>query len=271
MAAREARELSRRVRLRCLDVTAQSAFGHLGPDFSCVDILCCLYSAVLRFPGGDLKHTDRDRFVLSKGHAALALYATLIETGFWAPTILDFYGTTGGLLGGHPSSSIDGIETCTGALGHGLPFGVGAALAAKAQGSGRRTIVLLGDGELQEGSNWEAAMLAGSHGLDALTVIIDRNGLQQGRQTESVNALEPLVDKWCAFGWAVTEINGHDSGAIKAVLTDLPLKSGLPTCVIANTIKGRGVSFMEGRAEWHHRIPTSDEVALARTELSAAV
>lgn len=262
-----ARALSVRVRVRCLQTTRWSQFGHLGPDFSAADLLTVLYLAVLKFQNGDMRHKSRDRFILSKGHAALALYAVLIELGWWSPEMLESYGRLGGALGGHPSASSPGIETCTGALGHGLPFAVGAALAARAIRSGSRTFVLVGDGELQEGSNWEAAMLAATHKLDSLTLIIDRNGLQQGRPTEEVNQLGSLADKWRAFGWSVAEIDGHDHAAIADTFARLPFNSGKPNCVIAHTVKGKGVSFMEGNAAWHHRLPTADEAERALDEL----
>lgn len=214
-----------------------------------------------------MRHADRDRFILSKGHAALALYSVLVELNWWSPTILDSYGRVGGLLGGHPSCTSPGIETCTGSLGHGLPFAVGAALAARTQSSARKVFVLVGDGELQEGSNWEAAMLAATHGLDALTVVIDRNRLQQGRPTEEVNRLEPLAGKWRAFGWSVTEVDGHDHAAIAHCLRKLPLTAGRPSCIIANTVKGKGVSFMENNPAWHHKLPSAAEAESALQDL----
>ncbi|NYA45451.1 transketolase [Serratia fonticola] len=265
------RNLSFRVRTRCLEITLENRFAHIGPDFSATDILCTLFSNILRFPSDDLCHPDRDRFILSKGHAALALYCTLIELGWWSPNILNLYGRKGGALGGHPSCSSMGIETCTGALGHGLSFAVGAALAAKLEKSKRKTFVLVGDGELQEGSNWEAAMLGATHQLENLTVIIDRNGLQQGRRTEDVNKLGDLAGKWQAFGWAVTEIDGHDYDAIQACLNNLPIHTGFPNCIIAKTVKGKGVSFMENNPEWHHRVPSMYEVSIALKELKEAV
>lgn len=266
-AAALARALSLRARIRCLSITRWSQFGHLGPDFSAVDLISVLYLTRMRFQNGDMRHDSRDRFILSKGHAALALYSVLIELGWWPPQILHRYGRIGGALGGHPSVSAPGIETCSGALGHGLPFAVGAALAARTNDTGSKTFVLVGDGELQEGSNWEAAMMAATHGLDRLTVLVDRNGLQQGRPTEEVNQLGALACKWRAFGWSVTEIDGHDHAAIDATLRLQPVAAGKPNCVIAHTKKGCGVSFMEGNAAWHHRIPTQHEAELALDEL----
>ncbi|WP_100208438.1 transketolase [Paracidovorax oryzae] len=259
------KKIAQRARIRCLTVTAQSHFGHLGPDFSAIDILTVLYGSVMA--SRSFSDPSRDRFVLSKGHAALALYSVLIELGLWSEGMLLNYGRSGGLLGGHPSSSVSGIETCTGALGHGLPFAAGAAAAASASGSRHRTFVLLGDGELQEGSNWEAAMFASARCLGNLTAIVDRNGLQQGRETEQVNPLGPLADKWRAFGWDVEEIDGHDHIAIFDALARGE-RSTRPRCLIAMTRKGRGVSFMEGNAAWHHKLPSPAEAAQALEELS---
>jgi transketolase len=266
-----AREFATRVRRNCIEQTRKVGFGHLGPDLSAADILSILYLRSMRFPDGDLRHPDRDRFVLSKGHAALSLYSVLIELGLWPAEVMQHYGRAGGQLYGHPSAGCAGIETCSGALGHGLPFAVGVALGARARRSPSRTFVLVGDGELQEGSNWEAAMLAGTHGLGALTLIVDRNRLQQGRPTEHVNRLEPLEEKWLAFGWAVIEVDGHDHAAIAGCLGRLPLLLTKPTCIIANTVKGKGVSFMENRPEWHHRLPSEQEAYQALFELRSAL
>lgn len=259
------KRIAQRARIRCLTVTSQSQFGHLGPDFSAIDILTVLYGSVMA--SRSFSDPLRDRFILSKGHAALALYSVLIELGLWNEDMLLNYGRSGGLLGGHPSSSVSGIETCTGALGHGLPFAAGAAAAAAASTSKQKTFVLLGDGELQEGSNWEAAMFASARRLGNLTAIVDSNGLQQGRETELVNPLGPLADKWSAFGWDVEEIDGHDHIAIFEALARGE-RSTRPRCLIAMTKKGRGVSFMEGNAAWHHKLPSLSEAAQALEELS---
>ncbi|MGE8679977.1 MAG: transketolase [Achromobacter marplatensis] len=262
---RRSEQVAQRARIRCLSVTAQNHFGHLGPDFSAIDILTVLYGSIMA--SRSFSDPSRDRFVLSKGHAALALYSVLIELGLWDESMLLNYGRSGGKLGGHPSSCTRGIETCTGALGHGLPFAAGSAAAASVAGNGHRTFVLLGDGELQEGSNWEAAMFANARCLNALTAIIDRNGLQQGRGTEQVNPLGTLADKWRAFGWAVEEIDGHDHRALFDSLAR-GAHSRRPRCLIATTTKGKGVSFMEGNAAWHHKLPSTAEAARAMAELS---
>jgi len=265
----ETRAKARAIRSECLKTTHAAQLGHLGADFSALETLIVLYDRVLRFPNGDLSHPDRDRFVLSKGHAALAYYAVLSRLRERPVANISEFAKFGSALSGHPSNTkVKGIETSTGPLGHGLPFGVGAALAAKLEGSSRRIFVLVGDGELQEGSNWEAAMLAGSRQLDNLLTIVDRNRLQQGRGTELVNRLEPLTEKWRAFGWSVREVDGHDPEQLFDVLTSIPFKSGMPSCVVAHTTKGRGVSFMEGKAAWHHKVPSLGELDLALAELA---
>lgn len=266
-------ELRRRalaVRLHDLAMVHRAGLGHLGGEFSAIDILVTLYFAVLRIDPRDPRAPDRDRFVLSKGHSAGALYATLAEAGFFDPAELDTFMAPLSRLNGHPDrTKVPGVETNTGPLGHGLPVAVGMALAARLDGSARRTWVLTGDGELQEGSMWEAAMAAGHYELDGLTVIVDRNGLQQGDRTEATLRLEPLADKWRAFGWAVREADGHDHGALLEALESTPFERGRPSCLIARTHKGHGVSFMSDRVEWHHRVPSDEEYGRARAELEA--
>jgi transketolase len=247
-----------------------AGLGHPGGDLSCADILAALYFHVLRVDPEAPRHPDRDRFILSKGHASGALYATLAEAGFVPVTSLSEYMSPLSRLNGHPDrNKVPGVEANTGPLGHGLPIAVGAALGARLQGAPWRTFVLTGDGELQEGSNWEAAMAAAQFRLDRVAVIVDRNGLQQGDRTEQTIRLEPLADRWRAFGWAVVDVDGHDVEALIRVLTALPIDTGRPTCIIAHTRKGRGVSFIEDRADWHHRIPTDEELRRALIELDA--
>ena len=243
--------------------------GHPGGDLSAADILATLYFRVLSVNTANPSDPARDRFILSKGHASAVLYATLAEAGFFPPTWLSTYMQPLSALNGHPDrNKVPGVEANTGPLGHGLPIAVGAALGGKMTGAAWRTFVLTGDGELQEGSNWEAAMAASQFGLDRLTLIVDRNGLQQGDLTERTMGLEPLADRWRAFGWAVVEVDGHDIGALIETFERLPVTPGRPTCVIARTHKGRGVSFIEDRVEWHHRVPTDAELAIALAELS---
>jgi transketolase len=244
--------------------------GHPGGDLSVADILATLYFHTLRLDAANPRDPGRDRFILSKGHASASLYATLAEKGFIRREDLATFMRPLSMLNGHPDrNKVPGVEANTGPLGHGLPIAVGAALAAKMDGASWRTFVLTGDGELQEGSNWEAAMAASQFGLDNLTVIVDRNRLQLGDATERTIGLEPLADRWRSFGWAVLEVDGHDHGALAATFDALPAEAGRPTCVIANTVKGRGVSFMENRPEWHHRVPNDEELAQALRELGA--
>jgi transketolase len=247
----------------------RAGLGHPGGDLSAADILTTLLFDVLRIDPGNPLSPDRDRFILSKGHCSAALYAALAEAGFFPSALLAEYMRPLSPLNGHPDrNKVPGVEANTGPLGHGLPIGVGAAIAAKLDRALWRTFVLTGDGELQEGSNWEAAMCAAQYRLDNLTVIVDRNRLQQGDRTEQTVALEPLADRWRAFGWSVVEVDGHDIGALSTTLGGVPVERQRPTCVIAHTVKGRGVSFMEDRAEWHHRVPSAPELAAALAELA---
>jgi transketolase len=261
------RALSSSIRLADLDMVSRARLGHIGGDFSVVDILVTLYWAVLSIDPRQPHAPDRDRFILSKGHCAGALYATLAHCGFFPMPALQTFAQPMSPLNGHPNRvKVPGVETNTGPLGHGFPVAVGCALAAKLQGSSSRTFVVLGDGELQEGSNWEAAMTASHYGLSSLTAVVDRNRLQQGAPTEETKQLEPLADKWTSFGWEVREVDGHDHAALlQAFRAD---RGERPVCVIAHTTKGKGVSFMEGRVEWHHKVPNQDQVEIAREELT---
>jgi transketolase len=226
--------------------------GHLGGSMSLVEILVTLYFSVLRGdPAGPLTD-ERDVLLLSKGHGALALYAVLAERGVLDRAELDRYATPGGLLMGHPVRAVPGVEMPTGSLGHGLALANGFALAARHDNAPRRCFVIMGDGEQQEGSVWEAAMASSSLGLDNLTAVIDRNGLQITGRTEDTVSLEPLADRWRSFGWAVTEVDGHDLASLTSVLGATPLQPGRPTMIIATTVKGRGLPFIEGRTESHY-------------------
>jgi len=261
-------ERARHIRRTSLRMVHQARMGHPGGDLSCADILAVLYFHVLRLQPDAPRDPNRDRFILSKGHASAALYATLAERGFFPPAELDTYMRPLSRLNGHPDrNKVPGVEANTGPLGHGLPIAVGMAAAARLDAAAWRTFILTGDGELQEGSNWEAIMLASHLGLDNLTAIVDRNRLQQGDGTETTVALEPLADRWRSFGWTVIDAAGHDVEALTRVFDDLPVVAGRPTCVIARTNKGRGVSFIEDRVEWHHRVPTAEELAAALQEL----
>lgn len=256
---------AQRVRLRDLDIVSAAGMGHIGGEFSVTDILVTLYLGVL-----DLEGRDRDHVVLSKGHAAVALYATLAEAGLLPEGELSTFAQADSALNGHPArTKLDAVEASTGPLGHGLPIGVGMAIAAALEGSSRRTFVITGDGEMQEGSNWEAMMIAAHRGLDRLVLIVDRNGLQQGAPVADTSDLEPLADKITAFGWSVVEVDGHDHARLSEVLSSAPWQPGRPSAVIARTHKGHPVSFMSDDARWHHRVPTPDEARLAREEIAA--
>ncbi len=261
-------KLANAVRRRDLQMIYHAKLGHIGGDLSATDILVTLYFAVLHINPQKPTAPDRDRFILSKGHCAGALYTTLAHAGFFPLEELDTFVQPLSRLNGHPDrNKVPGVETNTGPLGHGLPVAVGSALASRLTEATWRVFVLTGDGELQEGSNWEAAMSAAHFQLDNLVVIVDRNRLQQGDSTERTMRLDPLADKWRAFGWSVQEIDGHDYTQLLDVFARAPFEPGKPTCIIANTHKGRGVSFMEDKAAWHHKIPNSEEFAAALKEL----
>jgi transketolase len=257
------------VRLRDLEMIHGAGLGHIGSEFSATDILVTLFfGGVLRHDPANPDDPDRDRFVLSKGHSAAALYTTLAMAGYFAEAELDTFIQPLSRLNGHPDrNKVPGVETNTGPLGHGFPVAVGIALSGRLDDADRRTFVLTGDGELQEGSMWEAAMSAAHFKLDKLVCIVDRNRLQQGAPTETTMGLDPLPDKFAAFGWAVREVDGNDPGALLEAFAALPFETDRPNCIIANTTKGKGVSFMEDAIGWHHRVPTDEEYAQAVAEL----
>lgn len=268
-SAEELRRLAYDLRIRDLQMIHDAGLGHTGGDMSAMDILTVLYFRVLKVDPANPAFPDRDRFVMSKGHCSGALYTTLAHAGFFPTDELASYMKPLSRLNGHPDrTKVPGVETNTGPLGHGLPVALGMALGAKLQKKAWRTFVLTGDGELQEGSNWEAAMNAAQHGLDNLTLIVDRNRFQQGDAVANTVNLEPLADKFAAFGWAVREVDGHDFEALNSLLGGTPVTAGKPTAVIAHTHKGRGVSFMEDQAGWHHRVPTDEELVSAVQELT---
>jgi transketolase len=262
-------DASRWLRQRELAMVRAAGVGHIGGDFSATDIVAVLLLAVLNIDPAAPRWPERDRFVMSKGHSSATLYAALAASGFFDPSLLDTYMQNLSPLSGHPDAKrVPGVEANTGPLGHGLPIATGMAIAAQLDGSLRRTFCLVGDGELQEGSNWEALMAAGHRGLEQLTVVVDRNGLQQGAATEDTSRLEPLAAKANAFGWAVTEVDGHDHGALLSTFESLPVEAGKPSFVIARTHKGYPVSFMQDRVEWHHRVPSAEEARAAMEELA---
>ena len=251
-SAAELRTHAHRVRRHIVDMCAGAEGGHLGGSLSCADILVALYFAVLRVNPAAPTDPDRDIFLLSKGHGAIALYATLAERGFLPVAELAEYAGPGGRLMGHPVRAVPGVEMPTGSLGHGLALGLGFALAARLSGSVRRTFVLLGDGELQEGSCWEAAIGACAHRADNLVAVVDRNGLQLTGHTEDIAALEPMADRWRSFGWAVREVEGHDHGALIEALSCAPWHPGRPSVLIARTVKGQGVPLVAGKITSHY-------------------
>ncbi|MFJ8751977.1 transketolase [Streptomyces sp. NPDC102441] len=266
-AAPELAEISAAVRRDILTTIQSAGMGHVGGDLSVTDLLVTALWGTLRMHPAEPGHPQRDRFVLSKGHCAAALYSTLASCGFFPRTRLSDFMAPLSPLNGHPARlKVPGVETSTGPLGHGLPVATGCALGARLRGETWRTVVVLGDGEMQEGSNWEAAMTAAHYGLGNLTAVVDRNRLQQGARTEDTKALEPLDAKWSSFGWEVRVIDGHDHRAIKEAYA--PSATGRPVAVVAATVKGKGVSFMEDRVEWHHKVPTDEQVRLALEELN---
>lgn len=253
------------LRGRIIETSHRAGIAHLGSCLSCVDILTVLYWRILRIEPGD---PGRDRFILSKGHAAPALFQVLARRGFFPETWLDHYGEDGSLFGGHPPAhGVPGVEAATGSLGHGLPIGIGMALASRILGQDHRVFVLLSDGECNEGSVWEGAMMAPAQKLERLTVLVDFNRWQATGRSEEVLALNPLADKWRAFGWRTREVDGHDLEALDRALSEEPDSSGRPTALIAHTVKGKGVSFMEDDNNWHYRTPTAEDVKAARAEL----
>lgn len=244
--------------------------GHTGGSLSCVDILNVLYNHVMRVSPAAFDDPNRDRFVQSKGHSVEALYTVLADRGFFPAEDLQTVGRYGSPYIGHPTRKVRGIEQNTGALGHGLSFAVGLALAAKKDGRSYRVYTLMGDGELTEGSNWEAAMSAAYYRLDNLVAIVDRNRLQITGPTEQVMALESLREKFEAFGFAVRECDGNAIGDLLRVFSDVPFAPGKPNLILAHTVKGKGVSFIENQVKWHHKVPTDDELAQALAELEQA-
>jgi transketolase len=257
------------IRQMIVRMITRAGGGHLGASLSEADILTALFFHTLRFFPENMNDPDRDRFVLSKGHASEGLYCTLAAAGFFDRSLLDRYLTEDCPLTIHPTGHIPGVETNTGALGHGFSIAAGMALGAKKAGSPCRVFVLTGDGELQEGSNWEAAMTAAHFKLGNLTWIIDNNGLQLAAPIRETLEIEPLADKLRAFGFDVYHVDGNDATKVAALLDTLDYESGIPHAVIARTVKGKGVSFMENIPEWHHRIPTEEEGANALRELAS--
>ena len=243
--------------------------GHTGGSLSSTDILNVLYNEVLRVSPENFKSPDRDRYVQSKGHCVEALYVVLADKGFFPEEDLNTLCKYKSHYIGHPTRKINGVEQNTGALGHGLPICVGMAIAGKKDKKDYRVFTLMGDGELPEGSNWEAALSAAHYKLDNLCAIIDKNGMQITAPTADVMNTDPLDAKWKAFGWAVREVDGNDVEALKEAFAALPFEKGKPSVIIANTVKGKGVSFMENQLKWHHGVPTTAQYEQAQEELDS--
>jgi len=257
-----AAQITQRANLRRADALTmihRAKAGHTGGALSALDILSVLYYGVLNLRPQEPRWPGRDRFLLSKGHSVEGYLALLADRGFFPAEELRTFSQAGSRLIGHPNNRVPGVEMCTGALGHGLPAGVGMALGAKRGGEVFRTFVLLGDGELAEGSVWEAAMAGAHYGLDNLVAIVDRNGLQISGGTESVMALEDLAAKWRAFGWEVTEADGHNVPELLCYFYGLK-PGGKPHCLIAHTVKAKGLPFAEGDPAWHHRVPDAHQL-----------
>lgn len=258
-----------KIRELIIRMAVRAGKGHITPAFSITDLLVVLYFDLLKIDFSNPKWEARDRFILSKGHGCLAFYAVLAERGFFPTEVLESFSQLGSPLGGHPDRfRTPGVEASTGSLGHGLSVGVGMAWAGKFDKKDYHVVVLMGDGETDEGSVWEAAMFASHHKLDNLIGIVDRNRIQMTDVTEKVISLEPLTDKWRSFGWSVQEIDGHNLLQIKDSISFAFLNhQGKPHLILAHTVKGKGVSFMENKPEWHFRIPKTDEATLAIEEI----
>ena len=263
----------KRMRLRALKMALDAGANgaHLGPGFSMMEIAAVLFCRVMKYSPSMIGNPDRDRFIFSKAHGVLAYYTALAECGILTENDLDEFEKNGSDLPGHPILCPRlGVEVPGGSLGMGLPFAVGTALAGKMRNASWRTFVVLGDGECQEGSVWEAAMAAANYHLDHLYAVIDRNHLQYDNDTEEVMALGNLAEKWSAFGWEVRSVDGHDIDALTRAL-ETPVRNARPVMVIADTVKGKGVSFMERNREWHHHRLTQQEYEAAVTEVGAAI
>ncbi len=264
----DSRDLAKKIRIHTLKMTSLAGSSHIGSVFSMADIVAVLYGNILKLDPKKPKWADRDRFILSKGHAVSGLYAALAECGFFPVEKLKTFYQDGSELVGHVShKGIPGVEVSTGSLGHGLPIGTGMAYGAKLDHQNHKVFVLMSDGECDEGSNWEAILFAAHHKLDNLVAIIDYNKIQSLDQVSNTLNLEPFTDKWKSFGWEVLEVDGHDLDQLQTTFSNLHRESGRPTCIIAHTIKGKGVSFMENTVLWHYRNAQGDEYASAIKEL----
>lgn len=264
----EIKEKVKEMRIKMVRMVEYAGVGHLSPALSCAEIVAVLFFNIMNFSPENIKDEDRDRFVLSAGHKALALYTALQMKGFFKEEALYTYCKFNSMFGEHPDASkIPGVEVSTGSLGHGLPIGVGMALAGKLKNKNFKVYVLMGDGEVTEGSNWEAASSASYYKLDNLVAIIDRNRLCADGAVKDVMEIEPLKEKWAAFGWTVKEVDGHNISNLIEAFSKVPIVVGKPVLIIANTIKGKGISFMENKYEWHNKVPSEEQFKIAYKEL----
>lgn len=264
-------DLARAIRIDALDMTRRGRSSHIGSVLSVADIIAALYGCVLRVRPREPDWPQRDRVILSKGHAGAGVYAALAESGFFDISVLEQHCADGSVLSGHVShKGVPGVEFSTGSLGHGLGVSAGMAFAGKSNAADHRVYCVMSDGECDEGSTWEAAMFASHHGLSNLVAVVDYNGIQSLAPVSETLALEPFTDKWRAFGWTVHEVDGHDHDALKSVMDVDPSTTDLPTLVVARTTKGKGVSFMEGSVLWHYRSPQGEEFEAALAELEAS-
>ena len=267
MSPQQLPEVARRIRRHIVTMTAMAGSGHPGGSLSAVEVVASLYFRVLRHRPGEPTWPERDRFILSKAHACPVLYAALAESGYFPMSELTTFRKIDSRLQGHAHIKTPGVEMSGGSLGQGLSFGIGTALAARLDGRPTRTYVLLGDGECDEGQVWEAAMSAAHYRLDNLVAVVDRNGIQNDRFTSEVMELEPLPAKWRAFGWHTLEIDGHDISQVLAALDEATETKLKPTAIIAKTVKGRGVSFMENNPDFHGKAPSKEQLAVALKEI----
>ena len=268
MRKNDTEKLGLQIRRNILSMVHRIKASHVGSALSIADIVAVLYGEVMRVDPNNPDWMNRDRLILSKGHACTAIYAVLAELGFFPMNRLLTYGADYSDLMTHISHKVPGVDFSTGSLGHGLPFGVGKSLAAKKLGAAWRTFVILSDGEWGEGSNWEAALFAAHHRLENIVAIIDYNNSQSLTTVADTLGLEPLAEKFRAFGWSTREIDGHDHHSLGKILNSTPWENGKPNVLIAHTIKGKGVSFMENKVKWHYRSPNDEELSLALAELS---
>lgn len=258
-------------RKRLVEVVYHGGAGHIGGDLSCLNVMTALYNEVMNITPAQVKDPDRDRFILSKGHCVESLYTVLEQCGFMEPGLLDTLGQFGSVLSGHPTIDVNGIEVCSGALGHGLSIGVGMAIAAKMDKRNYKTFVMMGDGEQGEGSIYEAAMAGSNYKLDNLVAIIDRNHLQISGNTEDVMKIDSIHDRWTAFGWDVKEMNGDDMQSVLDTFRSIDYTNGKPHLLVSDTTKGYGVSYMENVASWHHGMPNEEQFKQAIAEISARI